>query len=154
MDILAQLEERGNPCGGFLFLLHTPRLIALWDTVTALFDQHVAWLRTHPLRADADPAKFRALLASQQHNHEQKFLHDLLRRKRHRVRLQGLDALRFINGRDYWDRRKAQKAGVMPVMVHNNYIVGKTNKTRRFVIKGMWRVDATGEREGGIRGSD
>ncbi|CAI7826927.1 unnamed protein product, partial [Closterium sp. NIES-54] len=52
-----------------------------------------------------------------------------------------LDPLMFINGRDYWDRRKAQKEGVTPVMIHNNYLISKWNKTRRFLTKGMWRVD-------------
>lgn len=143
---MAQLEERGNPCGGFLLLLPTPPLIALWDTVTRLFEEHVEWLKTHPLKDDPDPSKYPSFLLSQQHNHEQKFLHHQLRKSReHRgVKLVGLDPLLFINGRDYWDRRKAQRAGVTPVMVHNNYVVGKANKTRRFVIKGMWRLDATG----------
>ncbi|CAI7794300.1 unnamed protein product [Closterium sp. NIES-53] len=93
--------------------------------------------------------KYRRFLRSQQHNHEQKFLNDLLRQKRYAVQLQGLDPLLFINGRDYWDRRKAQKEGVTPVMIHNNYIISKWNKTRRFLIKGMWRVDHRGEREAG-----
>ena len=60
------------------------------------------------------------------------------------VKLRGLDPLLFINGRDYFDRKRAQHAGVVPVMLHNNYIVGKANKTRRFMIKGMWRLDDTG----------
>ncbi|CAI7803893.1 unnamed protein product [Closterium sp. NIES-53] len=137
IDVLAQLEEKGNPCGGFLLLVHTRKLIVLWDLLTAMFEQHIDWLKTHPSKRDPD--EYRRFLRSQQHNHEQKFLNDLLRQKRYAVQLQGLDPLLFINGRDYWDRRKAQKEGVTPVMIHNNYIISKWNKTRRFLIKGMWR---------------
>ncbi|CAI5499259.1 unnamed protein product [Closterium sp. Naga37s-1] len=143
IDVLAQLEEKGNPCGGFLLLVHTRKLIVLWDLLTAMFEQHIDWLKTHPSKRDPD--EYKRFLRSQQHNHEQKFLNDLLRQKRYAVQLQGLDPLLFINGRDYWDRRKAQKEGVTPVMIHNNYIISKWNKTRRFLIKGMWRVDHRGQ---------
>lgn len=71
-------------------------------------------------------------------------MRDILKQKRYKVVLKGLDPLKFINGRDYFDRKKAQVQGIVPAMIHNNYIVGKENKTRRFKRKGMWRVDHTG----------
>lgn len=122
--------------------MHTRRLIVLWDLLTAMFEEHIQWTKTHPSRRD--PAEYAKFLEKQKHSHEQKFLLDLLKQKRQNVKLQGLDPLLFINGRDYWDRRKAQKARVVPVMIHNNYVVSKHNKTRRFRIKGMWRVDTAG----------
>ncbi|CAI7822590.1 unnamed protein product [Closterium sp. NIES-54] len=93
IDVLAQLEEKGNPCGGFLLLVHTRKLIVLWDLLTAMFEQHIDWLKTHPSKRDPD--EYRRFLRSQQHNHEQKFLNDLLRQKRYAVQLQGLDPLLY-----------------------------------------------------------
>eukprot|EP00271_Cylindrocystis_brebissonii_P020208 TRINITY_DN660_c0_g1_i1.p1 TRINITY_DN660_c0_g1~~TRINITY_DN660_c0_g1_i1.p1 ORF type:complete len:1113 (+),score=203.35 TRINITY_DN660_c0_g1_i1:335-3673(+) len=142
VDMFAQLEERGNPCGGFLYLLSTPTVLSIWDLITAMFTEHVSWLEAHPSKKH--PTEYAAFLQGQKHNHEQKFLEDILQQGRHHVRLRGLDPLLFINGRDYFDHKDAQMEGIVPVMIHNNYIVGKANKTHRFQIKGMWRVDLAG----------
>ena len=143
VDMFAQLEERGNPCGGFLFLLHTKAVMRMWDAISVLFEEHIHWLETHPSRKNAN--EYADFLESQKHSHEQKYLQDFLHGGKANVKLKGLDPLSFINGRDYFDRKYAQHAGIVPVMIHNNYIVGKESKIKRFEIKGMWRVEGSGE---------
>ena len=72
LDMFAQLEEHGNPCGGFLYLLPTTNLIAMWDLIIAMFREHITWIENHSSKRD--PVEYAKFLHQQKHSHEQKYL--------------------------------------------------------------------------------
>lgn len=141
VDIFGQLEAKGeNLCGGFLYLKSTEPVFELWYTITTMFDKVVKQMaeEMRTKREDEMP-KF---LKFYEHLHEQRYLNALLRQNETKVVVKHLSVLQFPNGRDYFDRRKPQKKNVRPIVIHNNYIKGKQNKTRRFQRNGLWRIDS------------
>ncbi|CAI5512557.1 unnamed protein product [Closterium sp. Naga37s-1] len=60
-----------------------------------------------------------------EHLHEQRYLNQLLGKRRNKVQVRGLDVLKFPNGKEFFVQRAPQQAEVAPVVIHNNYIKGK-----------------------------
>lgn len=140
IDIYAQLEDKGYLCGGFLYLRATKRVVALWNQVTEMFERTVSKMRAEAPTKTAEEMPI--WLKHYEHLHEQRYLNFLVTQKESSVVVKGLDQNLFPNGRHYFARQKPQKAGIKPVVIHNNYIVGKQNKTRRFKETGLWRLDS------------
>ena len=106
------------------------RMMALRGSVVRAPDSH------------SPPPVSRVACQHYEHLHEQRYLNYLVSKNDSVVRVKGLDMTLFPSGRDYFDKHKPQAAGVEPVVIHNNYIVGKEKKQRRFAETGLWRVDA------------
>eukprot|EP00271_Cylindrocystis_brebissonii_P004236 TRINITY_DN15868_c0_g1_i1.p1 TRINITY_DN15868_c0_g1~~TRINITY_DN15868_c0_g1_i1.p1 ORF type:complete len:488 (+),score=96.79 TRINITY_DN15868_c0_g1_i1:2258-3721(+) len=138
IDIYAQLEPSGFLCGGFLYLRSTPPVVKLWKRVTEMFEATVERMAQEIVAVQ--PEGMKAFLRHYEHLHEQRYLNYMVAGNRSSAIVRGLDMNLFPNGRDYFAKQKPQKAGIQPVAIHNNYIVGKQNKTRRFVETGLWRV--------------
>lgn len=51
---------------------------------------------------------------------------------------QALDPLVFPSGGVFFETEEVQRAGVQPVIVHNNFIFGVQQKIRRFKERGLW----------------
>lgn len=51
---------------------------------------------------------------------------------------QALDPLVFPSGGVFFETEEVQRAGVQPVIVHNNFIFGVEQKIRRFKERGLW----------------
>ncbi|CAI7926918.1 unnamed protein product, partial [Closterium sp. NIES-54] len=123
VDIYGQLEPSGQLCGGFLFLRSTPRVVTLWDQVTGLYTRTFNRMAKEALYKK--PEEMGAWLKQFEHLHEQRYLNQLLGKRRNKVQVRGLDMLKFPNGKEFFVQRAPQQAEVAPVVIHNNYIKGK-----------------------------
>ncbi|CAI5459210.1 unnamed protein product [Closterium sp. Yama58-4] len=123
VDIYGQLEPSGQLCGGFLFLRSTPRVVTLWDQVTGLYTRTFNRMAKEALYKK--PEEMGAWLKQFEHLHEQRYLNQLLGKRRNKVQVRGLDVLKFPNGKEFFVQRAPQQAEVAPVVIHNNYIKGK-----------------------------
>ncbi|CAI5473605.1 unnamed protein product [Closterium sp. Yama58-4] len=142
VDIYGQLEPSGQLCGGFLFLRSTPRVVTLWDQVTGLYTRTFNRMAKEALYKK--PEEMGAWLKQFEHLHEQRYLNQLLGKRRNKVQVRGLDVLKFPNGKEFFVQRAPQQAEVAPVVIHNNYIKGKKAKIQRFKEFGLWRADPSG----------
>ncbi|CAI7905478.1 unnamed protein product, partial [Closterium sp. NIES-53] len=142
VDIYGQLEPSGQLCGGFLFLRSTPRVVTLWDQVTGLYTRTFNRMAKEALYKK--PEEMGAWLKQFEHLHEQRYLNQLLGKRRNKVQVRGLDMLKFPNGKEFFVQRAPQQAEVAPVVIHNNYIKGKKAKIQRFKEFGLWRADPSG----------
>ncbi|GJP34500.1 hypothetical protein CLOM_g18941 [Closterium sp. NIES-68] len=142
VDIYGQLEPSGELCGGFLYLRSTPRVVTLWDQITGLYTRTFNRMAKEALYKK--PEEMQAWLKQFEHLHEQRYLNQLVGKRRSKVRVQGLDTLMFPNGKEFFVQRAPQQAGIAPVVIHNNYIKGKKAKIQRFKEFGLWRADPTG----------
>ena len=127
-------------CGGLVYLRNTSRTQRAWDVVAA---HHMTMV---------DEALQRGHLKWQDES-EQAFISTYFRTKGV-LDFAFLDVLRFPSGRHYFKLQLPQRAGVVPAVVHNNFIVGSDQKRRRFRRHGMWavsQVDKEDARCGAIR---
>jgi len=60
---------------------------------------------------------------------------------RHRVQLEVLDAAEYPNGWSYFVSRLPQRAGIVPAVIHNNWLQGHVSKVHRFREELLWTVD-------------
>eukprot|EP00771_Trimastix_marina_P001831 gnl/Trimastix_PCT/2935.p1 GENE.gnl/Trimastix_PCT/2935~~gnl/Trimastix_PCT/2935.p1 ORF type:complete len:361 (+),score=54.32 gnl/Trimastix_PCT/2935:35-1084(+) len=121
------------PCGGFLWLRSCPRIQQLFAEILR---QHRAGLKnleakgqTTELQDFSEQYLLRQLL-------ENHFLPDL--------KIRGLDPKYFPSGDAYFSKQIPQKAGVTPVVIHNNFVIGKPAKMKRFVEHKLWVLDPNG----------
>eukprot|EP00850_Spirogloea_muscicola_P019194 SM000185S04053 [mRNA] locus=s185:88561:94615:- [translate_table: standard] len=141
VDMYGQVEPNGDMCGGFLYMRNTKRMRALWHTVTRKFVDLVDNL-AHKLASFKTAAEKARYLEANIEEHEQKLLNIEIRQmaKRGAFVPRNLSTLLFPSGKDFFLEQKPQAAGVNPVVIHNNWIIGKANKVNRFHEYKLWRI--------------
>eukprot|EP00850_Spirogloea_muscicola_P023868 SM000398S15210 [mRNA] locus=s398:4289:12937:+ [translate_table: standard] len=139
VDVFGQVEPSGDLCGGFLYLRNCRAVIELWDRVQARYEGLVTRI-TAQMKLIADPAKKASWLMDHRDEHEQKYLNEELRGSNGTVRWRRLDRNLFPSGQFYFLDRSVQAAGVIPVVIHNNWIIGKEAKVARFKEFHLWKI--------------
>ena len=118
-------DDGGEVCGCFVYLNSTPGAMSLWNEL----------LRSH--QAMVDEATSSGRLASFADS-EQKILTRLIygREFRGDLRVFVLPKESFPSGYDFFGEFASKNTS--PVVVHNNFIIGKETKINRFQRYGLW----------------
>ena len=133
---IAITDDNGEVCGCFVALRHTDATVRFWNVV------YIAH-RTL-IQAAIQSGNFKSLDES-----EQKILTKLLYKEEYTAELSvlKLPEAAFPSGYAYFTLQTYRiQQETAPVVVHNNFIVGKSLKRARFQRYGMWstlRVDST-----------
>lgn len=122
---VAVTDDGGEVCGCFVALRHTPSTLLFWRTVAHMHTQLL------------DQARSAGRLASFADS-EQKILTSLIYDRAYNgsLRVHILSADLFPSGLRYFNERHL--SAVLPVVVHNNFIIGKDLKINRFQRFGLW----------------
>jgi rhamnogalacturonan II specific xylosyltransferase len=129
-DVQAQQEADGRLCGGFMFLQATEGVKKLWQAVTTAHEEIVSSAeKRHKLR-NVDES-------------EQALLLKLLPKSG--LKVAKLDSDKFPNGLKYFGSQltfhsQMNLKTTKPIVVHNNYIIGKNKKLLRFKHFHLWLI--------------
>ena len=133
---IAITDDNGEVCGCFVALRHTDATVRFWNVV------YIA--HRELIQAAIQSGNFKSLDES-----EQKILTKLLYKEEYTAELSvlKLPEAAFPSGYAYFTLQTHRiQQETAPVVVHNNFIVGKSLKRARFQRYGMWstlRVDST-----------
>lgn len=120
-DISAQMDGV-NICGGFLYLSASNRkVVSLWNETVLEYAQVV----------EKDDGSIEST--------EQGILNKLLATKYKTLTVIKLSSNLFPSGEDYFGHRST----TVPVIVHNNYIVGTDMKIKRFQASNLWNISCS-----------
>jgi len=122
-EVVAQADAPEFLCGGFLYLRATTGSLIVWEEVHSEHRQIVNAAMTTGLSVIASDANEQEALKRSLQRHPS-------------VSRAALDTRDFPNGSQYFEGNRAH----VPVVVHNNMIVGKDAKVSRFVSAGLWRI--------------
>ncbi|KAL4229870.1 hypothetical protein ACF0H5_010261 [Mactra antiquata] len=112
VDVTYQLDGPNNVCMGFIAIKSNNRTIELVE-------------------------QWRKRMSQKPKQNDQETFNSVLQNNKGSIRHQGLDAMQFPNGRQYFvDFNRTQRSRV--VIVHNNYIIGHDTKKERFQKFGLW----------------
>jgi hypothetical protein len=129
-DMQSQPEADGRVCGGFMFMLSTLKMQQLWQTVTDRHELMVQEAENNHGLESIDQS-------------EQELLLELLPLTD--VTVKRLDSDMFPYGQKYFGKEleytsQMDLKHVHPVVVHNNYVIGKQKKLMRFQHFGLWFI--------------
>ncbi len=113
---VAPLWDNADWNTGFIYVRPTNRSIALYTEMIKRYQQ-----------ADKD---------------DQLIMSDVIKsmaKNKAGLRLAGLDEEKFANGHSFFGQKRINKTNT--IVVHNNWIVGKSAKITRFKSMGMWKYD-------------
>jgi len=134
---VAVTNDRGEVCGCFIALQNTVDSLVFWRQVSRLHRQLL-------IQGRQVPESTREFSDS-----EQKILTNLLLHKGYNKRLLVcvLSSTDFPSGYDFFNLRNSINDDTIgpPVIVHNNYIIGKGIKKIRFARYNLWRVGSLTE---------
>eukprot|EP00890_Picochlorum_soloecismus_P003843 jgi/Picsp_1/445/NSC_00443-R1_rhamnogalacturonan ii specific xylosyltransferase len=118
-DLVGQVDN-GRLCGGFLLLNGTrEEVVKLWNDVEIEY-----WHQLSNPSTDIGVT-------------EQGILEDHLRGKYKDLDVVKLPQRSFPNGKSYFEKEWEFEP---PVVVHNNYIIGKAAKMKRFISRNLWKT--------------
>jgi hypothetical protein len=118
-DLVGQVDN-GRLCGGFLLLNGTrEEVVKLWNDVEIEY-----WHQLSNPSTDIGVT-------------EQGILEDYLQGKYKHLNVVKLPQRSFPNGKSYFEQEWEFEP---PVVVHNNYIIGKAAKIKRFISRNLWKT--------------
>ena len=129
---IAVTDDRGEVCGCYMYFNGTEASIDFWDTV---LDGHRD-IVTYAVSNNSGHLK-------QFHDSEQKILTNLLYKNEYKgsIRVRILSADLYPSGYSYFNDHRNLNKSIEPVIIHNNFLIGKNMKRHRFARYGLWRYD-------------
>jgi len=129
LDIQGGAHKDVKITGGFIYLRSTPKTMNIWMKVLT---QH--------------RELFRKIQAGEPFNPhtetEQELLNNiLLATTEDQVKWGRVPQTVLADGKNFFIDKESQSKGIWPYAIHNNYIIGKTNKYERFVNTSLWSVE-------------
>ena len=127
-DIIAtKVTSSADTASGFLLLNPTTATVSLWRRLTQ------AMMTLHPRLAKSKDSD-----VVPEHLDDQPFLTDLVKKKYAGIRIVYMPPETFPDGKWYGLPASARAARPRPVIINNNWVIGKDTKIRRAKAFGHW----------------
>lgn len=129
---IAVTDDHGEVCGCYIYFNSTEAALDFWG---AVLNGHRDIITFAMLNNSGNLRNF--------HDSEQKILTKLLYDKMYNANIMVsiLDSDRYPSGFSYFNEHSPKYKSKMPVIIHNNFLIGKSIKRHRFVRYDLWNYD-------------